>query len=136
MKSVDIYMPGQPIGKGRPRFTRMGRVYTPEKTRKYEHKLAAIASDYMIAEKLEPTDRPCAMVIEARFEIPKSWAKKKRLAAERGEIFPGRPDIDNVAKIALDSLNGVVFEDDAQVYDLFVDKRYSLEPHLLITVTW
>ena len=136
MKSVTIFMDGQPIGKGRPRFTRIGRVYTPEKTRKFEHKLAAIASNYMMLHQLEPTDRPCSMVIEARFEIPKSWSKKKRLAAERNEIFPGRPDIDNVAKIALDSLNGVVFEDDDQVYDLFVDKRYSLEPHLMITVSW
>ena len=135
MKSVTIFMDGQPIGKGRPRFTRIGRVYTPEKTRKFEHKLAAIASNYMMLHQLEPTDRPCSMVIEARFEIPKSWTKAKKAAAEANEIYPQKPDADNIAKIVLDSFNGVVFEDDAQVYDLRVAKTYG-DPCLVTEVTW
>ena len=65
------------------------------------------------------------MVIKAQFEIPKSWTKAKKAAAEADEIYPGKPDIDNIAKIVLDSFNGVVFEDDAQVYDLKVFKRYA-----------
>ena len=30
---IDVWMIGQPIGKGRPRFTRQGRAYTPAKTK-------------------------------------------------------------------------------------------------------
>jgi len=40
-----------------------------------------------------------------------------------------------VAKIALDALNGVCFEDDKQVYELKVSKRYG-EPMILIEVDW
>ena len=78
MTTTYIWLPGQPIGKGRPRFTRTGRVYTPEKTRKFEHRLAAAASDYMALHNLEPTEKPCQMVIKAQFEIPKSWTKARK----------------------------------------------------------
>lgn len=136
MTSTYIWLPGQPIGKGRPRFTRTGRVYTPEKTRRYEHRLAGTASNYMMLHQLEPTKKPCQMVIKAQFEIPKSWTKARKAAAAADIIYPGKPDIDNIAKIVLDSFNGVVFEDDAQVYDLKVFKRYAEEPCLITTVTW
>lgn len=136
MRTLHIWLPGQPIGKGRPRFTRTGRVYTPEKTRRYEHRLAATASNYMVMRDLDPTTKQCKMVIKAQFQIPKSWTKAKKAAAEAYEIQPGKPDIDNIAKIVLDSFNGVVFEDDAQVYDLKVIKRYGSEPCLIADVTW
>jgi len=90
----------------------------------------------MVLHQLEPTKMPCQMVIKAQFQIPKSWTKAKKAAAEADEIYPGKPDIDNIAKIVLDSFNGVVFEDDAQVYDLKVFKRYGNEPCLITTVTW
>ena len=135
MKEIHIFLPGQPIGKGRPRFTRMGRVYTPEKTRRYEHRLAAEASNWMVLRQLDPIVCPCKVMIKAQFEIPKSWTKKKKAQAAALEINPGKPDIDNVAKIALDALNGVAFEDDQQVYDLKVIKRYG-DPCLIITVSY
>ena len=38
---IRIVMAGEPIGKGRPRFSRAtGTVYTPEKTARYEERLA------------------------------------------------------------------------------------------------
>jgi Holliday junction resolvase RusA-like endonuclease len=135
MKEIHIFLPGQPIGKGRPRFTRMGRVYTPAKTKNYEMKLAAAGSDVMIQNQLDPIQCPCKVLIKAQFEIPKSWTKKKKAQAAALEINPGKPDIDNVAKIALDALNGVAFEDDQQVYDLKVIKRYG-DPCLIITVSY
>ena len=61
---------------------------------------------------------------------------------ESGRQMPTRytqskPDADNIAKIVLDSLNSmvVVFEDDAQVYDLRVIKTYG-DPCLVTEVTW
>jgi Holliday junction resolvase RusA-like endonuclease len=135
MKGVTIFMYGQPIGKGRPRFTRIGRVYTPEKTRKFEHKLAAAASDYMALHDLEPTEKPCKVLIKAQFEIPKSWTKAKKAAAEANEIYPKKPDADNIAKIVLDSLNSIIWDDDAQVYDLRVIKTYG-DPRLVTEITW
>jgi len=135
MTKTYIWLPGQPVGKGRPRFTRTGRVYTPDKTRKFEHRLAATASNYMILHQLEPTDKPCRVIIRAQFEIPKSWTKAKKAAAEANEIYPKKPDADNIAKIVLDSLNSIVWDDDAQVYDLRVVKTYG-DPCLVTEVTW
>ena len=104
MTTAYIWMNGQPIGKGRPRFTRMGRVYTPEKTRKYEMRLAAVASDYMVTHGLEVTSKPCSVIIKAQFQIPKSWTKAKKEAARNHEIYPGKPDIDNLAKVLTHSM--------------------------------
>ena len=36
MKTVELIIEGEPVGKARPRFTRTGHAYTPDKTRKYE----------------------------------------------------------------------------------------------------
>ena len=130
-----IWLPGQPIGKGRPRFTRMGRVYTPEKTRKYEMRLAALASDYMVTHGLEVTSKPCSVIIKAQFQIPKSWTKAKKEAARNNEIYPGKPDIDNLAKV-LDAFNEIVWNDDSQVYELRAFKIYAEDPCLITTVTW
>jgi len=123
------------VGKGRPRFTRTGHIYTPDKTRKYEMRLAAAGSDEMVSLGIDPTSEPCKVLIRAQFEIPKSWTKAKKLQAEQREIFPGKPDLDNVAKIVLDAFNGVVFEDDAQVYELRVLKGYG-DPCLSVAVSW
>jgi len=123
------------VGKGRPRFTRTGHIYTPDKTRKYEMRLAAAGSDEMVSLGIDPTSEPCKVLIRAQFEIPKSWTKAKKLQAEQREIFPGKPDLDNVAKIVLDAFNGVVFEDDAQVYKLRVLKGYG-DPCLSVAVSW
>ena len=42
-------------------------------------------------------------------------------------IFDDTPlDVDNVSKPILDALEGVVFEDDAQVFDLLCRKRHVM----------
>jgi Holliday junction resolvase RusA-like endonuclease len=135
MPRVDFWMKGQPIGKGRPRFTRQGRAYTPQKTRDYEHKLAAIASDAMQDLGLEPTDKPCRVHVLAQFEIPKSYSKKRREACVLGLEHPRRGDLDNYVKAVLDAANGVCFEDDVQVVRLMATKRYG-DPMILVSVEW
>lgn len=132
---VDFWLMGQPVGKGRPRFTRQGRAYTPAKTKDYEHKLAAVASDAMQDLGYEPATGKCQVHVLAQFEIPKSWPKKRREAATRGEVSPGKPDIDNVVKIVLDSINGVVFNDDSQVHRIVATKKYG-QPLMLVCVEW
>lgn len=75
------------------------------------------------------------VVINAFYNIPKSWSKKKKQAALNGEIRPTtKPDVDNVSKILLDSLNKVAFDDDKQVADLHIHKFYSDEPRVEITL--
>ena len=48
--AVEFFVPGQPVGKGRPRATvRAGRarLYTPAKTEKYEARVALFAQQAM-----------------------------------------------------------------------------------------
>lgn len=73
--------------------------------------------------------------VEAFLAIPSSWSQKKQAAALAGDIHPvSRPDSDNFGKAALDSCNGIVWVDDAQVVMLQVQKKYSDYPRLRISV--
>lgn len=71
-------------------------------------------------------DGALMVTIRAFFQLPKSWSKKKTIAALAGDIRPtGRPDLDNIAKLSLDALNGIAYRDDAQVVALNVSKAYT-----------
>ena len=129
--TVDIFLPGEPIGKGRPRFA-MGRTYTPPATVAYEYALKTEAALAMRQAGLEPFEGPVAVKVVAYFSIPKSWTKTRRASAH---LHTTKPDLDNVLKM-LDALNGVVWLDDAQVCEAKISKRYTTdEPGLQITVT-
>ena len=39
-----------------------------------------------------------------------------------------KPDLDNIAKIVLDSLNGLAYKDDRQVVSLKIEKHYADKP--------
>lgn len=140
MYKVEIELTGQPIGKGRPRFTRTGHTYTPQKTKEYERRLHAAAWAEMAKHDIEMTDRPVAIEIIAFMDIPKSWSKIKRLEAEYGAISPvGTPDVDNIAKIVLDGIQGTLFKTDAQVTSLKCKKTFchpDRGPVLYVSVSW
>jgi Holliday junction resolvase RusA-like endonuclease len=132
-KSVRIVLAGQPIGKGRPRVTRTGRLYTPEKTIRYEDRLALAAQEAMNGGQL--FDCQLFVKVEAHLQIPVSWSHKKRLAALVGTVRPlGKPDLDNFIK-SLDGLNGVVWVDDARVVEISASKFYSDAPRLEVVVS-
>lgn len=133
MNAVHISLIGTPQGKGRPRFVRStGRVYTPAKTQKYEAALKDAAVKEM--GQRSPMTGPLEVSMLAQFEAPTSWPKRKQHAALRNEIMPtGKPDADNLVKI-LDALNGVVWEDDAQVVTATVRKRYGAQALIVLTV--
>jgi Holliday junction resolvase RusA-like endonuclease len=134
---VEFVLPGKPVPKGRPRITSIGvkpRAYTPAATRKYEDEIRLVAGFAM--RDHDPIPGPVAVEITARVPIPKSMSKKKRAEIAEGDRLPvTKPDVDNYIKAALDAMNGVVFEDDNQVTDLSVSKRYSDTPELAVRVT-
>ena len=129
-------MPGQPVGKGRPRATvRAGRarLYTPAKTEKYEARVALFAQQAMAGRPVMAG--PVALSVTALFPIPTSWPKKRQAAARAGtEQHTKRPDADNCAKAILDGLNGVVWKDDSQVVTLSIEKRYAEVPRVEVLV--
>lgn len=45
-----------------------------------------------------------------------------------------KPDVDNVAKIILDSISGIVYKDDKQIVKLTVSKKYSDIPKVEVKI--
>ena len=131
---LSFFVPGKPIGKGRPRFTRAGHTYTPAITALAEKRVAAIASNAMIDAQRKPCIGRCSVHIIATWPIPKSWPKTRQAAALSNAEIPGKPDLDNIAKLILDALNGVVYEDDVQVCMLTVTKLYGDTPGCAVIV--
>ncbi len=128
---LSFTVPGEPKGKGRPRFLKTGRTYTPAATVEYERRIATRAAEAM---PCPPTALPVSVRVDVFNGIPKSWTKARRQRAQEGLEIPGKPDLDNVAKAVLDALNAVVYADDVQVTRLLVTKQYSLEPRLVVNV--
>lgn len=122
---IAFTVPGKPVGKQRPRFSRRGtavRTYTPRQTTEYER---LVKESYIAAggEKLEGT---IGATICGYFEPPKATSKKQRQKMLSGEVgYTKKIDADNLAKSILDALNSVAYDDDAQVCLLLVYKAYA-----------
>jgi Holliday junction resolvase RusA-like endonuclease len=118
---------GTPIGKGRPKFARRGNfvsTYTPTKTRDYEALIEEAARQAMGSSK--PLKTPITAYIYITVPIPASYSKKRFTACIEGFEKPcKKPDIDNIIKAFLDSMNGIVYNDDTQVVSLHSTKRYG-----------
>ncbi|MGM0584244.1 MAG: RusA family crossover junction endodeoxyribonuclease [Pseudomonadota bacterium] len=126
-------VPGKPMGKQRPRFTRRsGRSYTPDETLTAENWVKHCA----LEAKVTPLDGPLAVDITAVSAIPKSWSKKKRQDAIALGYDTRKPDADNIGKLVTDALNGIAYGDDAQVAILTVTKAHDAgEPRVVVSVT-
>ena len=134
--TVAIYfvVPGQPVGKGRPRASTRGgfvRMYTDAKTVTYEQQIAHQATFAMNG--MDKLTTPISMRIVAFYGIPPSWSKRKQMQALSGELFPGKPDADNVAKAVADACH-VVYVDDKQITRLLVEKEYSFDPRIEVYI--
>lgn len=140
MSEIRIVVPGNPVGKGRPRaFQTRGarrtiKMHTPEKTRAYEDAVALAGK--LAMQGREPLGGPVAMRLDIFMQIPASWSKAKREAALLGGVMPiSKPDASNVLKAVEDALNGIAYIDDSQIIDVWVRKRYSHEPRIELAVS-
>ena len=132
----EFEIPGNPKGKGRPRFTRSGHAYTPESTASYENLVKVCFAQKYHGTQPIPHGVPVKAHITAFFPIPKSVSKSRAADMERGFLLPTKPpDTDNLAKIVLDALNGLAYHDDAQIVRLTVQKSYSREPRVLVEIS-
>jgi Holliday junction resolvase RusA-like endonuclease len=143
-RSVKVTLWGDPIAKGRPKIS--ARVVfqngkhraivtarTPDETRKAEAAIAEAVRQVMAGQP--PLDGPLALSFLAVFEAPPSWPKAAKAAADAGELYHvGKPDQDNVEKLALDAMNEIAFWDDAQIADKQSRKRYGLPARVEITL--
>ena len=126
-------VPGIPVAKQRPRTTRAGHTYTPKETVIFENLVKTCFTQKYPCHT--PTDLPVAVTILAMYPIPKSWSKKDKIKAAEQALFPRKHDWDNVAKAVCDSLNGVFYLDDSQIFDGQVFKRYGDQPKTVVMLT-
>ena len=130
---LQFEVPGEPRGKGRPRFTRTGRTYTDDKTAAYEN-LVRLSFDRKYP-GWEPTDKALKVDIIAYFRAPQSWSKRKQERAYAGDTPKvTKPDLDNIIKAVLDGLNETAWVDDNQVIDIRCRKEYWPEPKLTVSI--
>lgn len=134
MMTCDFEIEGKPVGKGRPRFKRMGnfvQTYTPSNTAEYE-KLVRLRFQNAGG---QITDKPVRVAVVAFFAPPKSTKKRDRIEMLANRILPEKkPDVDNIAKIILDALNGIAYKDDSQVVDLLVKKCFAAEARVYVHI--
>lgn len=134
--SVSFFVPGQPVGKGRPRSAKRGshiQLYTPEKTASYENLVVTAAHGSMRG--AEPIKGACHVDMDIRLMVPMSWSAKRRNQALDGLVFPTKkPDLDNILKAVFDAINGIVWEDDVQAVYVQAVKRYSAVPGVHVNV--
>jgi Holliday junction resolvase RusA-like endonuclease len=72
-----------------------------------------------------------AMLLVIYRSTPKSWSRKKKLEAETMELMPmTKPDASNYLKGVEDALNGILFDDDAQIVLPMPFKAYSSKPRI------
>lgn len=112
-----IDVPGKPQPKQRPRVAR-GRAYTPPETVAYEE-----AIGWAFREQnggTVPLEGPLRVYVLVREDV---------------RPVPRQGDCDNYAKVALDALNKLAWNDDKQVLELLTYvRRMSGEPGMVIEI--
>lgn len=95
--------------------------FTPAKQRGFASVIAQFARAAMRGK--QPLDGPIELTVVAVYEWPKTWSRNKRTA--QGCWKTSKPDADNIGKLISDSLNCLVWTDDARVARLEVQKIYG-----------
>ena len=130
----EFEVPGKVIGKGRPRLNSYtGVVYTPTRTKDYE----SLVEQYFLLKypRFKALEGRIKVNIIAYFSIPKTTKKADINEMLENNISPTKkPDIDNIVKAILDSMNKFAFKDDNQITKLEVEKKYSIEDKVYVKI--
>ena len=125
-----------PYPSPRPRFSRKtGRAYMPNEYTLWKK----IFLREWLKHNQTKFDAGVAIAVDLKFYIkpPKAISRVKKnqniLKTETWRVVV-KPDLDNLEKSVLDSVNGHAYEDDNQISDLHSRKRYSLTPRVEITI--
>lgn len=131
---INFTIPGEIVGKARPRMTKAGITYTPQKTVNYE---TWVKECFIISHSnFKPLESDLRIELIVYYPLLKSMSKKMRESALNEELRPSKkPDCDNIAKIILDALNGIAYLDDKQVVELVLKKYYSEVPRVEVSIS-
>ena len=135
INKIRLTIEGNPVGKGRPKFTKTGVAYTPKETKEYENVIRALYRTEYRGFKFQK-EVALDLRIRAYYPIPKSDNRGLQMKKIKNEIRPHniKPDIDNVVKIVCDALNDMAYHDDTQIVDQQARKFYSTRPRVEILI--
>lgn len=137
VRIIQMEILGTPVAQERPKVSTVGgvRLYDPPKSAAFKQQVRKIAQIEKKKREIDFLEGPLEAYIYCYFPIPKSKSKSFRQAAQSGtEVPQKKPDCDNLAKGVLDACNGVLYQDDAQITRLYVEKLYGLEPKMVVTI--
>lgn len=130
INALNIVIPGVPVAKQRPRFSRFG-TYDKQKDVKELYRLSLLPQ---LPSGFRLIETPIRLQIIFEMPIPKSTSKKKQKELISRPHLK-KPDLDNLYKM-FDAYNGVLWEDDNLIYHITMEKRYSETPQTLLNIEY
>lgn len=111
-------------------------IYSEAKARKWKKSVHAQAQ-FLKPDNWKLLTGPVVASITFYMPLLKSFSKKKRAAILAGEEIPHtvKPDRLSLLRPVEDALTGVIWRDDAQVYDGRVRKIYGEPPGVLVEIS-
>ena len=131
--SIRFSIPGLPMGKGQSRLSKGGFEFTPENNLVYENRVKNVCIEKCEQRQANYTGQ-VAVDITAFYPFSSSYPKKKQEQIRHGARPTKKPDLDNIAKIILDALNHVAWQDDKQVVCMILTKNYAAVPCVSVGV--
>lgn len=117
---------GKPVAQARPRFVRRGKhigTYNPQES---EAGLFFLNVKSQLPLDWQPLEGPITLDMIFTLPIPSSKSNRVKTAMAAGEILPvSKPDLDNYVKFVCDALNGLLWQDDAQIVSITAHKAYG-----------
>lgn len=121
---MTLTFPVTPRGQGRARHNSRGFTYTPGPTRQATKELREL---WMLAGRpVVPDGVPFTAEISATYKRPKKPASE----------CPRRSDVDNIAKLVLDAMQGHAFTNDALCQRLVTEKAWGEADSLTLVLRW
>lgn len=118
----ELTVHGKPTALPRPRFFQRGIWNKAKPNMAHISQCARTVINTVDGAVLFPADVPVTMVIEfyTRRPLQDFVGNKRKLGNLRpqaavNQFLPIGPDVDNLAKLVMDALNGIVYSDDRQV---------------------
>lgn len=138
MDDIRIHIPAVPVAQPRPRaVTVAGRSMIVGNPKRHPVTAYKATCRMAAAEAYSgpPIDGPLA--VSLLFVLPRPSAKRWKSMPMPREPHGKKPDFDNLAKATIDALNGLLWHDDAQLYEVRIVKTIAAgdeQPHVEMTV--
>ena len=127
MSARHFFCPGKPISQGSKSLGAQGQLYESSSKHLREWR-KSVRFHALAAAGREPLREAVMVTLQFRMPRPKSHLTKAgglRKRAPRLHTF--KPDIDKLTRAVLDSLAGIIYDDDRQVIEISAEKWWETE---------